>query len=166
MKRFKVKNKYKGFTIVELLIVVVVIGILASIVTVAYTGITARANDEHRVSDVEVVKKFLAVYYIKNGHYIKSDRFLDANATAALSTGPLKGLAPGALRGPSASTSTVSSWGQWGGNVITGGMDYSIKSFTSTNANCIGVSYDDSDCTRFEIYYKTEENGSYATFSS
>ncbi|RYX79148.1 prepilin-type N-terminal cleavage/methylation domain-containing protein [bacterium] len=34
----------KGFTIVELLIVIVVIGILAAIVIVAYQGVTARAN--------------------------------------------------------------------------------------------------------------------------
>jgi prepilin-type N-terminal cleavage/methylation domain-containing protein len=34
----------RGFTIVELLIVIVVIGILAAITIVAYNGVTARAN--------------------------------------------------------------------------------------------------------------------------
>jgi type IV pilus assembly protein PilA len=34
----------KGFTIVELLVVIVVIGILAAISIVSYTGITAKAN--------------------------------------------------------------------------------------------------------------------------
>lgn len=37
--------KTRGFTIVELLIVIVVIGILAAIVIVAYQGVTNRAND-------------------------------------------------------------------------------------------------------------------------
>ena len=37
-------NKDHGFTIVELLVVIVVIGILAAITIVSYTGITARAN--------------------------------------------------------------------------------------------------------------------------
>jgi len=39
-----IKDKQKGFTIVELLVVIVVIGILAAITIVSYTGITAKAN--------------------------------------------------------------------------------------------------------------------------
>lgn len=38
------QTKSRGFTIVELLIVIVVIAILAAITIVAYNGITARAN--------------------------------------------------------------------------------------------------------------------------
>ncbi len=37
-------KKERGFTIVELLVVIVVIGILAAITIVSYTGITAKAN--------------------------------------------------------------------------------------------------------------------------
>ncbi|PIZ60082.1 hypothetical protein COY18_01845, partial [Candidatus Saccharibacteria bacterium CG_4_10_14_0_2_um_filter_41_11] len=38
------RKKERGFTIVELLVVIVVIGILAAITIVSYTGITAKAN--------------------------------------------------------------------------------------------------------------------------
>lgn len=49
-------NKSKsGFTIVELLIVIVVIAILAAISIVAYSGVQQRARDSKRISDVNAI---------------------------------------------------------------------------------------------------------------
>lgn len=61
------RKSIRGFTIVELLIVVVVIGILAAIVTVAYTGITQRANDTKTIAAVNSWVKALRLYEIENG---------------------------------------------------------------------------------------------------
>lgn len=58
-----------GFTIVELLIVIVVIVILAAIATVAYTNMSARANDARRMQDVSSIRKALDLYKIDNGQY-------------------------------------------------------------------------------------------------
>jgi type II secretion system protein G len=58
-----------GFTIVELLVVIVVIAILAVITIVAYTGIQARANDSRRLNDLEAIQKALALYKADNGSY-------------------------------------------------------------------------------------------------
>ena len=52
----------KGFTIVELLIVIVVIAILAAISIVAYSGIQQRARDSQRVQDMATIKKALLMY--------------------------------------------------------------------------------------------------------
>ena len=53
-----IKTKAQGFTIVELLIVVVVIAILAAITIVSYNGITARANTSAAQSlAANIVKK-------------------------------------------------------------------------------------------------------------
>ena len=62
-------RKDTGFTIVELLIVVVVIGILAAIVTVAYTGISANARDGVRKSDIANLAKAIELYHAENGVY-------------------------------------------------------------------------------------------------
>jgi len=61
------KKTTSGFTIVELLIVIVVIGILAAITIVAYNGVQARARDGIRKSDLSQMAKILKIYTIDNG---------------------------------------------------------------------------------------------------
>lgn len=64
MKR--VGGAKSGFTIVELLIVIVVIGILAAITVVAYNGVKVRANDAQRRSDVASIAKMLNLYAVEH----------------------------------------------------------------------------------------------------
>ena len=59
----------KGFTIVELLIVIVVIGILASITIVAYNGVAGRAGDVAVQSDLRNLAGKIMEYNIVNGQY-------------------------------------------------------------------------------------------------
>jgi prepilin-type N-terminal cleavage/methylation domain-containing protein len=58
-----------GFTIVELLIVIVVIGILAAITVVAYNGTQVRARDTARISKVKDISHAIELYYADNGRY-------------------------------------------------------------------------------------------------
>ncbi|MFZ2836489.1 MAG: prepilin-type N-terminal cleavage/methylation domain-containing protein [Candidatus Saccharimonadales bacterium] len=51
-----------GFTIVELLIVIVIIGILAAITIVAYNGIQARANDSRMRSIANQLEKAIVLW--------------------------------------------------------------------------------------------------------
>lgn len=62
-------KKQFGFTIVELLIVVVVIAILATITAVAYSGITDRAKYSDEQSDISSLNKAVLMYYADNGKY-------------------------------------------------------------------------------------------------
>lgn len=61
------KQKQSGFTIVELLIVIVVIGILAAITIVAYNGIQNRSNDAAVQSDLAALVKKIKLLEVDLG---------------------------------------------------------------------------------------------------
>jgi type II secretion system protein G len=63
------RKSTSGFTIVELLIVIVIIAILATISLVAYNGVQQRARDSERQQDVAQLVKALELYYTDNGQY-------------------------------------------------------------------------------------------------
>jgi len=60
---------FGGFTLVELLLVIAILGILASAVLVSLNGIRAQARDARRASDVKTLHDALALYQIDNARY-------------------------------------------------------------------------------------------------
>lgn len=64
-----IRNKQTGFTIVELLIVIVVIGILAAISLIAYNGIKTKAANAQTHSIVSAHAKTLRLYLSQSGSY-------------------------------------------------------------------------------------------------
>ena len=69
MSKRSIKNYSYGFTIIELLIVVIVIAILATITVVAYNGITAQAHESALKSDLEAAGKQLQIAKATDGDY-------------------------------------------------------------------------------------------------
>jgi general secretion pathway protein G len=63
------RKSKSGFTVVELAIVIIIIGILATITIVAYRNVQARARDDKRRTDIANIAKALEVYYDDNGQY-------------------------------------------------------------------------------------------------
>lgn len=70
-------KKQAGFTIVELLIVIVVIAILAVITIVAYNGIQTRARDTLRKNDIAQLKKSLLAYNVVHGGVVTVGAYVD-----------------------------------------------------------------------------------------
>ena len=62
-------KKTRGFTLIELVVVIVVIAIIAGIVLVSFRGIQSRARDDRRLADMSVIVKSLDAYKSFNQSY-------------------------------------------------------------------------------------------------
>jgi len=63
-----IKNK-NGFTLVELMLVVGIMGILAGVLIPQLTGLQNRAKDTGIISAAGSIRTALRVYYTEKGHY-------------------------------------------------------------------------------------------------
>ncbi|GEM_PF-1292111 len=77
------RSDVKGFTIVELLIVIVVIGILAAIVIVTYNGVTQRSKAAEYQTDTTTIVKKAEAYGSLNSGYALTAAGADAATVVA-----------------------------------------------------------------------------------
>lgn len=62
-------NNKKGFTLVELLVVVAIIGLLSTLAVVALGNARAKARDAKRVSDIKQIQTALELYFSDQNAY-------------------------------------------------------------------------------------------------
>lgn len=66
---FNLKSNRKGFTLIEILIVVAIIGILASIALVGLGGAREKARDSKRIAEIRQVQSALELYFTRCNIY-------------------------------------------------------------------------------------------------
>jgi prepilin-type N-terminal cleavage/methylation domain-containing protein len=139
----------RGFTVVELLIVIVVIGILAALVLNSFAGVQAKARDTQRKTDINAIATQLEACYNDtcNGTY-PSLAALQQDSTGGWVETHLKGLDKNALRD---STNALLQ-----GSTPTATAQYQ---YDTSGATCTGTTVDDT-CTSFVLRSWQEQNTS------
>ncbi len=98
---FKTLQKaQKGFTIIELLIVIAIIAILALLVLNNFQGAQAKARDQQRTTDLNNLHGKLEEFYNENNYYPSS---LDVNGDSAYDGEDFPGIDEGSFRDPQGS---------------------------------------------------------------
>lgn len=142
-------NKQRGFTIVELLIVIVVIGILAALVVTTFTGIQQKARNTERQTDIKAIHGQIEAYYAQNGSYPalgtqgSNDGINDSTWRAA----QMKGLDAEALQDPKGTSTTLL--------VTATDTAYGYNPLSATDGACTTAA---NDCVKYTL--RAEYEGS------
>ncbi len=147
------KRNDSGFTIVELLIVIIVIGILAALVLVTFSGVQQKARNTERTTDIKAVASHLEVYNAQFGYYPSGPNLNDA----AFISGQLKGLDPASTCDPDdANVKTPPC--AFVGTATNNPYKYG---YTASPANCDNGG--NGNCTSFVLSYFPEGSGAAVT---
>ena len=83
MKIYKKRNAHKqnGFTLLEIMVVIVILGVLASMIVPNLMGNKDKADRQKVVSDVIALENALDMYRLDNGSYPSTEQGIEALLT-------------------------------------------------------------------------------------
>ena len=90
------KTRRKAFTLIEILVVVAIIGVLATIVAINLVGAEAKSRDGRRIADIKAITSALDIYYDQNNVYAPDVANLDTSKGQGGSVSSIGGNAWGA----------------------------------------------------------------------
>lgn len=149
--------KRRGFTIVEIVVVITAIAILAGIGMVSYSAMQVRARDTERTADIDVMSAALETYYERFGKYpdtttMSGSGFLSDTlrvSAEALTTPGTTGASAPLYSYTMATTSSTS--------------QYAYMAYQNTSTTqCTTAAQ---SCTRFVLSYSLERTGAQTKLS-
>ena len=148
----------RGFTIVEVLVVISIIGILATITFMGFGRYQADTRDSARASQAKIISESLEKYFEQNGEY-PSCPALTGTATS-VTTSVLPGVEPQTLVTPQAPAGTTNSI-QCADLTSTSQPDF-FAYIGDNSAACLSGSA----CIAYQLKYEQETTGQIVTIDS
>lgn len=146
------KREWRGFTLIEVMVIVAIIGILVTIAVVGMSMYQGQARDSQRAANATAISEALEKYYLENGEYPAVNALVNNNSsnTAAAISSRLK-INEDSLKMPQSTTpQSIAPAGTETGDVIT----YDGQS--TVNNNSCQTETTNAGCDRYTLTYKTE----------
>jgi len=142
--RKSVEEKDQGFTLIELLVVMIIIGILAAIAVPVFLSQRAKARETSAKSDVSVIGKEVAAYYVDGTSGLKvgtqtNPRSWTLTTGASPLTTTVGALSYGNLSAGNTASGTATDAMNWCVQVATATSTDQVWKYTSQNGLVAGA---------------------------
>lgn len=154
-------NNRRGFTIIEVLVVIVVLGIMTTLSAIGYVTLQKQSRDTQRMTSAVVVSESLEKYFLDNGEYPSVPKVTDANVSTVKQLLKINNI--DSFINPGLPGSTVNIW-ETGSATATNMITYSPN--TDTDPNCQTGSTATDVCIDYKIEYYKEKTGTTETIIS
>ena len=95
-------NNSSGFTIVEILVIILIIGVLITVLVLTYSGIQTKQRNSIRINNIKLIQANLETFYVQSGFYPTLDELNNLTWTK----NNLKNVDPSVLQDPSSKPNT------------------------------------------------------------
>jgi prepilin-type N-terminal cleavage/methylation domain-containing protein len=151
----------RGFTLIELMVVVAILGALTIVAAFNYAGVQRQTRDMQRTSSATLIAESLERYFAKNGEYPSVAKMTAADGNSVKSLLDLANT--DSLLAPFAAPGATNSW-KSGTATNTNSLTYNGN--TDTSASCSTATGSTDACDDFKIQYYDEQSNSVMTIYS
>lgn len=156
----RLRKNHDGFTIIELLVVTIIVGILSTLVITTYSGVQAKNRNSNRQAAIDTLQSQLETYYAQYNTYPTLANVNDANWRKT----KLKESSENSIKDPRWNDKTADCTSKGAVILSANPIDncYAYQVTTSDGSPCDNVK---AQCAQYTLTAKLEGGGKYVKSS-